>query len=55
MDSTRPNPTFLTAQHCPTTSGMAAYSSKKDFAFLQLDSNAGIVAGVFFGPPERRM
>ncbi len=34
-------------------SGKAAYSSKKDLAFLQLDSDAGIAAGVFFGQPER--
>ncbi len=54
MDSTRPNPTFLTAQIRPTTSGEAAYSSKKDLAFLQLDSDAGIAAGVFFSQPERR-
>ena len=50
MHSTRPYPTFLTAQDRPIMSGEAAYSSKKELAFLQIDSDAGIVAGVFFGP-----
>ncbi len=55
MDSTRPNPTFLTAQIGPTMSGTDAYSSKKELAFLLLDSDAGFVAGVFFSQPERRV
>ncbi len=54
MDSTRPNPTFLTAPNCLMMSGTVAYSSKKDSAYLQLDSDAGISAGVFFGQPEQR-
>ncbi len=54
MDSTRPNPTFLTAQIHLMMSGVAAYSSKKDLAFLQMDSDAGMTAGVFFSQPERR-
>ncbi|MCM0044619.1 MAG: hypothetical protein NBV65_08320 [Burkholderiaceae bacterium] len=48
MDSTRPNPTFLTAQRDPAKPGVAAYSSKKELASLQEHSDAGIVAGVFF-------
>jgi hypothetical protein len=50
MHSTRPYLTFLTAQYRPIIAGEAAYSSKKELAFLQMDSDAGIVAGVFFGP-----
>ncbi len=53
MDSTRPNPTFLTTQARQILSGMAAYSSKKDLAFLKIDSDAGIAAGVFFSQLER--
>jgi hypothetical protein len=50
MDSTRPTPTFLTTQTRPATPGKAAYSSKKELAFLQKDTDAGIRAGVFFVP-----
>ena len=49
----RPDPTFLTAPYRLTMSGKAAYSSKKELAFLQSDSDAGIVAGVFFSPGLR--
>ncbi len=45
----RPAPTFLTAQDRPDTPGVAAYSSKKELAFLQSNTHAGMVAGVFFG------
>jgi hypothetical protein len=48
MDSTRPNPTFLTPQRDPAKPGVAAYSSKKELVSLQEHSDAGIVAGVFF-------
>jgi hypothetical protein len=48
MHSTRPDPTFLTTQSRPKASGKAAYSSKKELASLQSDSDAGIIAGVFF-------
>jgi hypothetical protein len=30
-------------------SGLEAYSPKKEFIFLQKYSNAGIIAGFFFG------
>ncbi len=48
MDSTRPTPTFLTALNCPIVAGGDTYSSKKELAFLQSYSDAGLVAGVFF-------
>jgi hypothetical protein len=48
MDSTRPNPTFLTTQTRPTYTGTAAYSSKKELASLHEYSDAGVIAGVFF-------
>jgi hypothetical protein len=48
MDSTRPTPTFLTTHNRPATTGKAAYSSKKELAFLQMDIDAGMSAGVFF-------
>jgi len=48
----RPYPTFLTAHDRPSLSGKAAYSSKKELAFLQSISDAGIIAGVFFDYAE---
>ncbi len=48
MDSTRPNPTFLTTQTSPTYTGVAPYSSKKELASPQEHSNAGLIAGIFF-------
>jgi hypothetical protein len=49
MDSIGPNQTLFKSFPLPTASGMAAYSSENELAFLQKHTRAGIVAGVFFG------
>jgi hypothetical protein len=35
-------------QTCPTYTGVAAYSSKKELASPQEYSDAGFIAGIFF-------
>jgi hypothetical protein len=49
MDSTRPHQSFFTSLQSSTLSGVAAFSSKKELAFLHKYSSAGFIAGVFFG------
>jgi hypothetical protein len=49
MDSRRPDCSDLQTPLRPTLSGKAAFSSKNGLFFLKLYSDAGIVAGVFFG------
>ena len=48
MDSTRAYQTFFNALTRLKLPGQAAYSSKKELVFLQNDSDAGQLAGVFF-------
>jgi hypothetical protein len=52
MDSTGPIQTLFKPFPLPTVSGMAAYSSENELAFLQMHTRAGFVAGVFFGRAE---
>ncbi len=49
MDSTGPTQTLFNSFATPALPGMAAYSSEKELAFLQMHTRAGLVAGVFFG------
>jgi hypothetical protein len=49
MDSHWFKKTFFSQLLSPIFSGMGAYSPKKEFIFLQKYSNAGMIAGVFFG------
>jgi hypothetical protein len=49
MDSRRPDCSELQTPLRPTLTGKAAFSSKNGLFFLKLISDAGIVAGVFFG------
>jgi hypothetical protein len=46
----RPQRSHLFASLGSTMSNKAAFSSKNGLPFLKHDSNAGIVAGVFFWP-----
>jgi hypothetical protein len=49
MDSKRPNRSYLFSPLYPILSGKVAFSSKNGLAFLKQYSDAGMVAGVFFG------
>jgi hypothetical protein len=49
MDSRRPDCSDLQTPLRPTLSGKAAFSSKNGLSFLKQYSDAGFVAGVFFG------
>jgi len=53
MDSRRPDCSDLQTPLRPILSGKAAFSSKNGLFFLKLISDAGIVAGVFFGIATR--
>jgi len=49
MHSRRPNRSYLFVPLNPISLGKAAFSLKNALAFLKQYSDAGIVAGVFFG------
>jgi hypothetical protein len=49
MNSRRPLRSLLTKPLTPTRSGKAAFSLKKALFFFTQYSDAGLLAGVFFG------
>jgi hypothetical protein len=49
MDSRRPNRSYLLTPLRLIQSGKAAFSLKNVLVFLKQYSDAGIIAGVFFG------
>jgi len=49
MDSKRPNRSYLLSPLHLTKSGKAAFSLENSLAFPKQNSDAGIIAGVFFG------
>jgi hypothetical protein len=55
MDSRRSDCSDLQTPLRPILSGKAAFSSKNGLSFLKLYSNAGILAGVFFGSRRASM
>jgi hypothetical protein len=49
MNSRRPIRSHLLKPHHLIQSGVAAFSLKNGLCFLKQNSNAGMIAGVFFG------